>query len=254
MAKKRRSSPTEEASRTRRRSAYPEPLPALKRRVRAILKRLAEAYPEAKPELNFSSPLELLVATILSAQCTDERVNQVTAQLFREYRTAADYADADLKTLESEIRPTGYYRQKARTLKSCCQALVEKFNGQVPASMEELLQLPGVGRKTANVVLGAAFGIPSGVVVDTHVQRVARRLGLTAEKNPEKIEQDLMRCLPKEEWIAFGMRLILHGRRVCLARKPKCDQCVLASYCPRIGVQELFGRTTKTTQRRARTG
>lgn len=214
----------------------PEELKELKARARAIARRLKKKYPDARPELNFSNPLELLVATVLSAQCTDERVNQVTAHLFQKYRTAADYANADRRTLEEEIKPTGYYRRKAELIQEMAKTLVERFGGEVPRTMEEMTQLPGVGRKTANVVLGAAMGIPSGIVVDTHVQRVARRLGLTTQKNPDKIEQDLMLLLPKSEWIGFGMRLILHGRYVCTARKPKCDECILADLCPKVGV------------------
>ncbi len=222
------------------------------RRARAleIATRLKRLYPDARPELNFSNPLELLVATVLSAQCTDERVNQVTAYLFQKYRTAADYMKAPRQQLEDEIRPTGFYRRKAELIQQMARALVEKFGGEVPRSMEELTQLPGVGRKTANVVLGAAMGIPSGIVVDTHVQRVARRLGLTEQKNPDKIEQDLMQLLPQEEWIGFGMRLILHGRRVCTARKPKCEACALEDLCPKIGVATAKKQTATRPRRR----
>jgi len=176
------------------------------------------------------------VATILAAQCTDERVNQVTRKLFRKYRTAADYAEARQAQLEKEILSTGFYRNKAKSIRSACQALVDQHNGQVPKALDALVKLPGVGRKTANVVLGTAYRIPTGVVVDTHVARVSRRLGLTAEKSPEKIEQDLMARIPRRQWIDFGHRMIQHGRRVCTARKPKCDQCPLESVCPRIGV------------------
>lgn len=199
--------------------------------IQAILRRLKKQYPNATTALNWRTALELLVATILSAQCTDERVNQVTASLFEKYKTANDYANANLRTLQREIKPTGYYRQKARTLKALGQKLVSDFNGEVPRTMDEMLQLPGVARKTANVVLGTAFGIPSGIVVDTHMQRVARRLGLTREKNPLKIEEDLMAIVPRKHWIFFSHALIWHGRLVCQARKPKCDECILADVC-----------------------
>lgn len=207
-----------------------------KNRVRRIIQVLTQAYPEAKCALLFTNPLELLVATILSAQCTDERVNQVTRSLFAKYRSAADYLKVPLAELEQDIRPTGFYRNKARTLQACCQQLVQQHGGQVPKDMDALVQLPGVGRKTANVVLGTAYGIPSGIVVDTHVSRIARRLGLTQQTQAEKIEQDLLALVPQEEWINFGHRLIHHGRQICTARKPKCPQCPLAEVCPRIGV------------------
>jgi len=209
---------------------------SLKSRANRIIRLLAKAYPDAQCALLFTNPLELLVATILSAQCTDERVNQVTRSLFTKYRSAADYANAPLAELEQDIRPTGFYRNKARTLQACCQQLVQQHGGQVPKDMEALVQLPGVGRKTANVVLGTAFGIASGIVVDTHVSRIARRLGLTQQTQADKIEQDLLALVPKEEWINFGHRLIHHGRRICTARKPKCPDCPLANVCPRIGV------------------
>jgi endonuclease-3 len=186
----------------------------------------------ARTALKFRTPLELLVATILSAQCTDERVNQVTAELFRRYRTAEEYASAPLRELERLIRPTGYYRNKARAIKAACQKLVADFGGEVPATMEALLTLPGVARKTANVVLQNAFGIASGIVVDTHVLRVAQRLGLTREKDRDKVERDLMALVPREEWIAFSHRLIAHGRETCRARRPLCGQCSLESLCP----------------------
>ncbi len=199
--------------------------------VRTIIRRLKKLYPNATTALRWSNPLELLVATILSAQCTDERVNQVTQTLFQKYRAAEDYANANLRKLQKEIKPTGYYRQKAKTLKALGKALVEQYGGEVPSSMEELLKLPGVARKTANVVLGIAFGIPSGIVVDTHMHRISRRLGLTDQKNPEKIELDLMRIVPRRHWIFFSHAMIWHGRLVCQARKPKCDECVLNDIC-----------------------
>jgi endonuclease-3 len=196
---------------------------------------LARAYPEAECALVHSSALELLVATILSAQCTDVRVNQVTKDLFRRYRTAKDYAEADPRDLEQAIRSTGFLRNKAKSLRGAGAVLVEKFGGQIPSTMEDLLLLPGVARKTANVVLGTWFGKASGVVVDTHVHRLTRRLGLTDEDDPKKIEKDLMALLLRKDWIDFSHRLIWHGRKVCNARKPKCDQCALASCCPSAG-------------------
>jgi len=209
---------------------------SLKDRVHRILRLLEKAYPDAACALHFTTPLELLVATILSAQCTDERVNQVTRSLFMKYRAAADYAKAPLAELEQDIRPTGFYRNKAKTLKACCEKLLQEHGGQVPQEMEALVHLPGVGRKTANVVLGTAYGIPSGIVVDTHVSRIACRLGFSQQTQPEKIEQDLLALIPQEEWINFGHRLIHHGRRICHARKPQCDACPLQNECPRIGV------------------
>lgn len=205
---------------------------AERRRVREIIRRLKRKYPVARTALNFTTPLELLVATILSAQCTDERVNQVTAELFEKYRTAEDYVRAPLSELEQAIRPTGYYRAKAKTIQAACRMIAEEFGGHVPRTMEDLLRLPGVARKTANVVLQNAFGIPSGIVVDTHVMRVADRLGLTKEKVREKIEADLMSLVPQTEWIGFSHRLIFHGRETCAARRPRCQECVLADLCP----------------------
>lgn len=201
-----------------------------------VVQALRKAYPGATCALHFRTPLELLVATILSAQCTDERVNQVTKDLFARYRTAADYASAPLEELERAIQSTGFYRNKARNLQACCRKLASDHGGEVPRDLEALVALPGVGRKTANVVLGTACGIASGVVVDTHVARISRRLGLTRQKNPEKIEQDLMALIPREEWIDFGHRMIHHGRRYCTARKPNCEACPLGKLCPRIGV------------------
>lgn len=205
--------------------------------VAEILRRLDKEYPGATTALRYSNPLELLVATILSAQCTDERVNQVTESLFRKYRSAADYARASQEELEQEIKSTGFFRNKAKMIRECCQILAEKYGGEVPKDIDILTQLPGIGRKTANVVLGTAYGIPTGVVVDTHVERVSRRLGLTQQKNRDKIEEDLMRLVPQKQWILFSHQLIHHGRRVCTARKPKCDACVLEDLCPKIGVK-----------------
>jgi len=197
-----------------------------------VISRLKDEYPDARTELNWENPLELLVATMLSAQTTDVRVNTVTEKLFEKYRTAADYAGADPAELEADIRPTGFYRNKARSLQGMARALLDEHGGEVPRTMAGLVSLPGVGRKTANVVLGNAFGVDEGVVVDTHVRRVSRRLGLTAEKDPEKIEQDLLGVVPEGERTLFSHLLILHGRRVCKARKPDCPGCVLNDICP----------------------
>ena len=197
-----------------------------------VISRLKDEYPDARTELNWENPLELLVATMLSAQTTDVRVNMVTDKLFEKYRTAADYAGADPAELEADIRPTGFYRNKACSLQGMARALLDEHGGEVPRTMAGLVSLPGVGRKTANVVLGNAFGVDEGVVVDTHVRRVSRRLGLTAEKDPEKIEQDLLGVVPEGERTLFSHLLILHGRRVCKARKPDCPGCVLSDICP----------------------
>jgi len=197
-----------------------------------VITRLKKEYPDAKTELNWENPLELLVATMLSAQTTDVRVNMVTEKLFENYRTAADYAGADQARLEEDVRPTGFYRNKARSLQGMARALLERHGGEVPRTMAELVALPGVGRKTANVVLGNAFGVDEGVVVDTHVRRVSGRLGLTEERDPEKIERDLIRVVPEGERTLFSHLLIFHGRRVCKARKPDCPGCVLNDICP----------------------
>jgi endonuclease-3 len=212
-----------------------------KRHATKIIRRLERAYPQARCSLGFVSPLELLVATILSAQCTDQQVNRVTKDLFRKYRSAADYADVKLDDLEKDIKSTGFFRNKAKNIQQCCRQLVESFDGQVPRDLETLVKLPGIGRKTANVILGAAFGTASGVVVDTHVARLSRRLGMTPHKDPVKIERDLMSQLPKKHWIEFSHQMILHGRGTCTARKPRCDECVLADVCPRIGIEEKRG-------------
>ncbi len=197
-----------------------------------VTKLLEGQYPNATTALKFSNPLELLVATILSAQCTDKKVNMVTDQLFKKYRTAKDYAHADLRKFEEEIRPTGFYHNKAKNIIGCCTVLMEKFNSKTPRTMNEMLQLPGVGRKTANIVLGHAYGIVEGVAVDTHVRRVAKRLGLTDKDDPEKIEQDLMQAVPKDKWMRITDLMISLGRQVCIARKPKCGVCVLNEICP----------------------
>lgn len=196
----------------------------------AVLDILEETYPDAKCSLDFTSPLELLVATVLSAQCTDERVNQVTKSLFSKYRSARDYAGAPLHELEEDIRSTGFFRNKAKSLKSCGISLVDRFRGQVPKTLAELVTLPGIGRKTANVILGAAFDTP-GIVVDTHVSRVVQRLGLTRHQDPVKIEFDLMELIPRERWTRFSHELIWHGRQVCTARNPKCPRCPLLQHC-----------------------
>ncbi len=206
-------------------------------RLKKIIAALDRTYPEAHCELDHRSPLELLIATILSAQCTDKRVNIVTRDLFKKYRSAADYANAPLAELEQAIKTTGFFRNKARNIKAACQAIVEKHGGQVPQTMEELIQLGGVGRKTANVVLGNAFGINVGVVVDTHVARLSCRLGLTKQKTPEKIERDLMALVPQNQWTLFSHWLIWHGRRRCFARKPDCANCEVLKLCPQIGVK-----------------
>ncbi len=208
-----------------------------KRYAAKVLKILRREYPEATCALNFRTPLELLVATILSAQCTDQRVNQVTLDLFRKYRTAADYAEAPQEQLEKDIQSTGFFRNKAKSIIGCARVLCDEFGGKVPQDLDALVAMPGIGRKTANVVLGTAFGLATGVVVDTHVTRVSRRLGLTTQKDAVKIEQDLMSLVPKSEWVAFSHRVIHHGRRICAARKPQCSACSLQSLCPRIGVE-----------------
>lgn len=199
-------------------------------RVLRILGTLQQSIPAAKVELDHRTAWELLVATILSAQCTDQRVNQVTPELFRRYRCPSDYAQARLADLEALIRSTGFFKSKAKHLVACGQAVTERFHGQVPATMEELTTLPGVGRKTANVILGNAFGKP-GIVVDTHVKRVSKRLGLTTSDDPERIEQDLQQRIPESQWTSASQRLLLHGRYVCLARTPRCAQCVISSLC-----------------------
>jgi endonuclease III len=193
-------------------------------------------YPDAGCSLDFSSPLELLVATILSAQCTDQRVNLVTAELFKKFRRAADYAHVGQAELERRIKSTGFFRNKAKNIRACCQTLEEEHGGEVPGDLDALVALSGVGRKTANVVLGTAFGIASGVVVDTHVGRISRRLGLTSQKDAVKVERDLIQRIAKPRWVDFSHRMIRHGRELCIARKPRCDECPMAAFCPRIGV------------------
>lgn len=213
-------------------------MPALKRtspaadRAPEILERLKGAYPEATVALRFSNPLELLIATILSAQCTDERVNQVTESLFRKYREPADYLKVPEAELAADIKPTGFFNQKTRSVRGTCRRIVEEYGGEVPSTMEELVTLPGVARKTANVVLGNAFGKVEGIAVDTHVKRLSQRLGFSESDDPVKIEQDLMALFPKKQWLDATYRIIDHGRLTCVARKPKCDVCPVEHLCP----------------------
>lgn len=207
-----------------------------KDRVHPVLKGLRKLYPDAHCELDFKSPLQLLIATILSAQCTDKRVNMVTPALFKRYRNAKDFAQAPLPELEAMIRSTGFYRSKAMSIKETCKAIAERFGGEVPERMEDLLTLRGVARKTANVILGTAYGKAEGVVVDTHVKRLSYRLGLTEETDPPKIEQDMMKLVPRKDWIFFGHSMIWHGRRVCFAADPDCQGCLLNKVCPKRGV------------------
>lgn len=202
-----------------------------------VLARLREKYPDARYELSFTTPLDLLVATILAAQCTDERVNRVTRSLFPKYPSAAAYANANLEELEEDVKSTGFYRNKAKAIKACCLALVDRFGGEVPRSIEEMVTLPGVARKTANVVLNTAFNLPSGVIVDTHVARVSRRLGLTRHDTPEDIEADLMKAVPRDAWTFFGPAMVLQGRYTCVAKGPKCGECILEDVCEK----HLFG-------------
>ena len=216
--------PTRARSTTAAGGAKPE-------RVQAILEKLDQAYPAATCALRHDNPFQLLISTILSAQCTDERVNQVTATLFPKYPTPRDFAIAESRELEKEIRPTGFFRNKTKSVMGASKKIVEEFGGEVPRTMEQMLTLPGVARKTANVVLGTAFGIASGVVVDTHVQRLAGRLDLSRQTDPKKIEQDLMQVIPQDRWILFSHQLIWHGRKVCQARKPRCAECNLESLC-----------------------
>jgi endonuclease-3 len=211
-------------------------LAARQRRADVVVEGLKRTYPDAECALAFETPLDLVVATILSAQCTDERVNIVTADLFQKYRSASDYAAADPAELEQDIHSTGFFRQKARAIRGMAQMLLDRFDGEVPPRMEDLTELPGVARKTANVVLGTAFGIPEGITVDTHVRRLSYRMDLSDETDPNKIERDLMTLVPREEWIWFGHAMIWHGRQICHARQPECVRCPLEAFCPRRGV------------------
>ncbi|HEX8288372.1 MAG TPA: endonuclease III [Pyrinomonadaceae bacterium] len=214
-------------------------MPDEKQRTNEIISRLKNEYPDAHCALEHTNAFELLIATILSAQCTDERVNIVTANLFRKYRGPQDYLDALQEELERDIHSTGFFRNKAKNIRGACEKILKDFGGELPQTMEELLTLNGVARKTANVVLGNAFGIASGVVVDTHVARVSQRLGLTAQTLPEKIEKDLQELVDENDWIMFPHWIIAHGRRICQARKPKCGECVLNTVCPKIGVTKI---------------
>lgn len=207
-----------------------------KKQTDEVIKRLKKAYPGAHCALIHTTPFELLIATILSAQCTDVRVNIVTADLFRKYRSPADFINVSQAELEKDIHSTGFFRNKAKNIQSACKRIIEEYGGKVPQTMDELLTLGGVARKTANVVMGNAFGIASGVVVDTHVSRLSQRLGLTKNKTPEKIERDLEQLVPKKNWVMFPHWLIYHGRQVCIALKPKCAECSLADICPKIGI------------------
>ncbi len=218
------------------RSAAAAGKPTGRKAVGEIVAELAREYPVAECALRYDTPEQLLIATILSAQCTDERVNQVTATLFQLHPTPHDLARLPLPVLEKLVQSTGFFRNKAKNIQGCCQQLVDRYGGKVPQDLDQLVALPGVGRKTANVVLGTAFGLPTGVVVDTHVSRLSQRLGLTRATDPVRIERDLMELLPKEDWIQFSHRLIHHGRRVCKARKPACADCGLAIWCQRTGV------------------
>ena len=204
----------------------------LKERAAEIISLLEKAHPDATIALRYTNPLELLISTILSAQATDEQINKITPKLFKKYKTAEDYADANLEELQQDIRSSGFYRNKAKNIKNCCKMLVEKYGSQVPRTMEELVELPGVARKTANIVLTNAFGVVEGIAVDTHVRRLAQRLGLSDTDDPVKIEMELMQILPKENWERISDLLIFHGRRVCFARKPNCGGCVLNKICP----------------------
>jgi endonuclease-3 len=203
-----------------------------KERLLEIIRLLEKEYPDAKIALHYNNPLELLVATILSAQCTDKIVNMVTKGLFRKYTKAEDYANVRLDELEKDIKPTGFYRNKTKNIKAACKILVEKFDSEVPRTMEELVSLPGVARKTANIVLANAYGMVEGIAVDTHVRRLAKRLGLTENSDPNKIEKDLMAMVPRDKWLRITDLLIFHGRYICIARKPKCGECVLNKICP----------------------
>lgn len=218
-----------------------------KNRVKRIIEILEEEYSDARTALTFRSPLELLVSTVLSAQCTDERVNKVTRDLFRKYRSAKDYAQADMAELEEDVRPTGFFRNKAKSIKSFSTTLVERFNGEVPASLEDLLSLPGIGRKTANLVLSEAFGIP-GVVVDTHVLRLTKLIGLSKNTDPTKVEFDLMEIVSKEKWRLFSNLLILHGRAICIARRPRHQDCKIVDLCEE-GIQ--WKKANSSPQRRS---
>jgi endonuclease-3 len=228
----------------------PPKLPPARERVGPILETLGRLYPDTFTGLAYETPLQLLVATILSAQCTDKRVNQVTPALFARYRTAKDFAEADPKELQQLIKPTGFYKNKAKNIQACCRAVVERFGGEVPGNLDDLVTLPGVGRKTANVVLGEGFATP-GITVDTHVGRVSRRLGLTRHRDPVKVERVLMGLIPAADWTAASHQLIDHGRKVCYARKPRCERCPLAGLCPRLGVKAQLKKNKRKRRKKA---
>ncbi len=205
---------------------------------KTLLARLHEAHPGARYELNWSTPFELLVATILAAQCTDERVNRVTATLFKKYPGPKAFAEADTAALEEDLKPTGFFKQKTKSVQAMSRELLASFGGEVPRTIDELITLPGVARKTANVVLNTAFNLPSGVIVDTHVARVSQRMGLSKKEKPEEIEKELMKLVPQEQWTFFGPATVLHGRYTCTARKPKCEACPMNDICPKLGIEE----------------
>ncbi|GCF09473.1 endonuclease III [Dictyobacter arantiisoli] len=228
---------------------YSGPQPGSPEQVNAIIAEIRRLYPGATCSLNFTNPLELLLATQLSAQCTDERVNIVTAKLFKKYTNVEDFAAASQEELEQDIRSTGFYRNKAKNIRATCQRLITEYNSEVPHTMEELLTLPGVARKTANVVLGNAFGIVVGFVVDTHVGRLARRFGWTTNTDPVKIEQELMLIVPKDDWLDLSHLLIFHGRAICDARRPLCEQCTIASLCPSAFIAAPIRSTTKENKK-----
>ena len=219
----------------------PERIDDLKKHARKIVRSLKKTYPDAECALRHDDPFQLLAATILSAQCTDERVNMVTPKLFQRFPTPEKLAASKQRDVERIIQSCGFYRNKATNLRGMAKALVQDHDGELPQDLDSLMALPGVGRKTANVVLGTAFGIASGVVVDTHVKRISGLLGLTESKNPEIIERDLMAVLPKKEWVDYSHRLIHHGRRICIARRPKCTECPLLKFCPRVGLEPIDG-------------
>jgi endonuclease III len=215
----------------------PKPKPTSPESIATIISRLRDSHPNARYELDWETPEQLLVATILAAQCTDERVNKVTKTLFVKYPSPEAFAGADIAELEEDLKPTGFFRQKAKTVKDVNRALCDRFDGKVPASIDEMITLPGVARKSANVVLNTAFNMPTGIIVDTHVSRVAPRLGLTKKEKPDEIEADLMKLVPKDQWTFFGPAMVLHGRYTCVAKKPKCESCNLESLCEKRGVE-----------------
>ncbi len=208
-----------------------------KERVTKIIKILKELYTQSQTALNFQSPLEILVATILSAQCTDKKVNEVTPGLFKKYQSAKDFAETELTEMENEIRPTGFYRNKAKNIQAAAQKIEKDFSGKVPSSMDDLITLPGVARKTANIVLSSAYNKAEGIAVDTHVKRLSQRLGLSNEKNPDKIEKDLTAIVPRKEWLHFNYMMVNHGRKICQAKKPLCGECQLNQICPSVQIE-----------------